>query len=107
MPLLILLTLTAGNPIVHVTEQWQHMCGFTDDEARGRNPRVVQGTHTDPAVIQSLREAVRQQRACKALLLNYRGGQEAYPFWNMLSVSPIFDRGKLVLFMVCIRSFEQ
>ena len=46
------------NPIVYVTERWQRMCGFTYDEAVGRNPRLTQGTSTNQDAVRTLKEAI-------------------------------------------------
>ena len=43
---------------------------------------------------------MRNQRACKVLVLNFRGGHEAQPFWNMLSINPVHHQGQLMLYMV-------
>eukprot|EP00966_Prymnesium_polylepis_P336089 7391414-Prymnesium_polylepis.1 len=90
----------ADNPIVFVTEPWQKMCGFSSQEAIGRNPRLTQGSQSDSSAIMEIAHNVWQQRACKVLVLNFRGGHEANPFWNMLSISPVHHRGQLMLYMV-------
>lgn len=48
------------------------MCGYARDEAVGQNPRLTQGERTDAKCITALGAAVREGRACKVQLLNYR-----------------------------------
>ena len=38
--------LVANTPIVHVTQAWQAMCGYTTRQACGQNPRLTQGEGT-------------------------------------------------------------
>ncbi|KAL1503973.1 hypothetical protein AB1Y20_010389 [Prymnesium parvum] len=92
-------------PIVHVTELWQHMCGFTACEAVGQNPRIVQGPPTDRTVARAISEAVREERSCKVLLLNFRRGDMSQPFWNMLSISVIKHRGELMFYMAALQDY--
>ncbi len=95
----------AGNPIVFVTKKWEGMCGFTYEEAVGRNCRVTQGERTDPAAIELLSGAVKQQRSSKVLLLNYRRGLPDRPFWNLLSINPVVHRGSLMLYMANLQDY--
>jgi len=98
--------LVRDNPIVFVTEPWQKMCGFSSQEAIGRNPRLTQGSQSDSSAIMEIAHNVRQQRACKVLVLNFRGGHEANPFWNMLSISPVHHRGQLMLYMANLQDYS-
>ena len=82
------------------------MCGFTYDEAVGRNPRVTQGEHSDPATIGMMSSALREHRACKVMMLNYRSGNAARPFYNMLSISPILHQGKLMLYLANLQDYS-
>ena len=82
------------------------MCGFTYDEAVGRNPRLTQGERSDQASIMAMSTALRQQRACKVMMLNYRHGQPDRPFWNMLSISPIVHQGQLMLYLANLQDYS-
>lgn len=93
------------NPIVFVTKPWEEMCGYTYSEAVGRNARITQGQHSDPAVMRRIGGALRSERSCKVLTLNYRGGHESRPFWNMLSISPIHHKGQLVLYLANLQDY--
>ena len=65
------------------------MCGFSAAQAHGRNPRLTQGSKSDPAAMRDISSALQEERACKALMLNYRSGLPDQPFWNMLSINPV------------------
>lgn len=98
--------LQRDNPIVYVTKPWEDMCGFKYNEAVGRNPRVTQGHRSDPNTIGMMSSALREQRACKVMMLNYRGGDESRPFFNMLSISPIVHQGKLQLYLANLQDYS-
>lgn len=97
--------LQPNNPIVHVSDKWQPMCGFTYDQAIGQNPRIVQGKNTDSAVVRAISESLRDRSACKVQLLNYRGGDEKQPFWNLISINPVCWRGDVVFYMANLQDY--
>lgn len=96
----------SGNPIIWVSPPWQDMCGYSYDEAVGRNPRMTQGEGTDPHVVRAISSALGEHRACKVQLLNYRGGSSDRPFWNMLTMSPLHHRGELQLFVANLQDYS-
>ena len=55
------------NPIIFVNAQWQLLTGLTDQQAQGRPASLMQGHGTDKEVTASIRLALSQRRACKAL----------------------------------------
>lgn len=99
-------SLVKDNPIVYVTKPWQEMCGFTFEGAVGRNPRLTQGEHSDKEVIQRISGALKRQLPCKVMMVNYRSGDLAKPFWNMLSMSPVVYRGQLQFYMANLQDYS-
>lgn len=77
------------NPIVYVNDSFEQLTGYSSEEALGRNCRFLQGSETDPKALDSLRQAIREQREHRIELLNYK--KDGTPFWNELYVSPIED----------------
>jgi len=94
------------NPIVYVTKPWENMCGFSYGQAVGRNPRLTQGTKSDPAVIKLMSGALAQQQSCKVMMLNYRSGLEDRPFYNMLSISPVVHSGQLLFYLANLQDYS-
>jgi PAS domain S-box-containing protein len=76
-------------PLVYVNPGFSRMTGYTSDEVLGKNCRFLQGADTDPAHCRQIREAIAAGRRCRVELLNYR--KDYVPFWNRLSMVPIFD----------------
>jgi len=97
--------LAPESPIVHVTQAWQDMCGYTSQEAVGRNPRLTQGENSDTNTIRQMKHAVCARRACKVRIINYRGHSRE-PFWNCLTMHPIFSGSKLVLFAARLQDYS-
>jgi PAS domain S-box-containing protein len=86
------------NPIVYANEGFERLTGYGVEEVLGRNCRFLQGSGTDPAAVESLREAVRHGRACTVEILNYR--KDGTPFWNRLAITPVRDAdGELTNFV--------
>jgi PAS domain S-box-containing protein len=93
---LILTSAAKGFPIVHVSPGWEQMCGWKKEEAVGRSANINQGPNTSREVLDSLGRALMQQKSCKVQLINYR--KDGSMFWNVLSLSPILENGKPVLY---------
>lgn len=55
----------------------------------GRNCRFLQGSDTDGATVAELRAAITAARPYQDVIKNYR--KDGTPFWNELSISPIYD----------------
>ena len=53
----------------------------------GCDCRLLQGPKTDQRTVGQIREALKRQHPCHALILNYRKTKE--PFWNMMSLNPV------------------
>lgn len=92
-------------PIVYVTNAWQDMCGYTMTQAMGQNPRLTQGEGTDRETVCSMRKALTARQPCKVRIINYRGYNRE-PFWNCLSVHPIFFNNECVLFAARLQDYS-
>jgi PAS domain S-box-containing protein len=80
-------------PLVYITRAFEAQTGYTEAEALGTNCRFLQGPETDPADIEAIRQAIREQRSLTIDILNYR--KDGTPFWNRLRLRPVFRDGAL------------
>jgi PAS domain S-box-containing protein len=92
-----------GFPILHVTKAWEDMCGWSLEECRNKSSNINQGEHTSKETLQVMGKQLSEGKACKVQLVNYRATGE--PFWNVLSIFPIEEKGKTVLFVGYLQDY--
>ena len=86
------------NPVMFANPAFFEMTGYKPHEIIGKNCRILQGPSTNCDVIQSIRASVQAVESCRHTLVNYR--QDGTPFWNDITVKPVFDQeGRLVNFV--------
>ena len=86
------------NSIVFASKGFERITGYTAEEVLGINCRFLQGARTNPETVTQLRNAIRDCRKCDVEILNYR--KDGTPFWNQLSISPVYSpEGKLSHFV--------
>jgi PAS domain S-box-containing protein len=87
MPMLITDPRQHDNPIVFANDAFLVLTGYERDEVMGRNCRFLQGEGTDPAAVDQMRAAIRDEVDINLDILNYR--KDGTPFWNALYLSPV------------------
>ncbi|MBV9452918.1 MAG: PAS domain S-box protein, partial [Rubrobacter sp.] len=86
------------NPIVYANPPFEHVTGYSVEEAVGKNCRFLQSEDRDQPALEELRAAIREGRECRVVLRNYK--KDGTLFWNELSISPVHDEeGNLVNFV--------
>ncbi len=76
-------------PIIYVNRAFEEITGYSTKEVLNHNCRILQGDCREQAGLQKLRQALKKRQSCTVVLRNYR--KDGTPFWNELSVSPIYD----------------
>jgi PAS domain S-box-containing protein len=79
----------ADYPLVYVNDAWEALTGYEADDLLGRNPRLLQGSNTDPETVDRLSEAIANEEPVSVEIRNYR--RDGTPFWNELTLAPIYD----------------
>jgi diguanylate cyclase (GGDEF)-like protein/PAS domain S-box-containing protein len=86
------------NPIIAVNPAFTAITGYQPEEVIGRNCRFLHGEDHDQPGLKELRLCVREERACRVELRNYR--KDGSLFWNDVLIAPIHDeQGRLLYFV--------
>ncbi|AXR79954.1 PAS domain-containing protein [Natrarchaeobaculum sulfurireducens] len=77
-------------PMIYVNEEFERMTGYSSDEVVGHNCRLLQGSDTDEAAIETLRQGIEATEQTTVVIKNYR--KDGEPFWNRVSIAPVRDK---------------
>ncbi|MCO5558289.1 hypothetical protein L7F22_011868 [Adiantum nelumboides] len=88
-------------PVVHASEMFLRLTGYSRDEVVGRNCRFLQGPKTDRRAVQLMRECLKAEKSCTVKVLNYR--KDKTPFWNLLHIAPVRSSAGKVAFLVGVQ----
>ena len=87
-----------GPRIIYVNRAWAQMTGYSRNGVTGKTPRVLQGKHSDRAVLRRLKAKLQAREVFQGQTWNYRKSGE--PFMMNWFCYPIFgERGKPVYFV--------
>lgn len=78
-----------GPEIVYVNDGFTKMTGFTREEAIGSTPRILQGDKTDRAVLDKLKQRLKDGQAFFGHTVNYR--KDGTEFINQWDIHPLTD----------------
>ncbi len=85
-------------PLIYCNPAFEKITGYSREEVVGYNCKFLQGKDTDPEAVETIRHAIKTQTGCCVILRNYR--KDGTPFWNELTISPVFDhQGNLTHFV--------
>lgn len=78
-----------GDPVVWTNAAFTSLTGWTAEEFRGRNCRVLQADDTDREVVARIRAALARGDDVQEVLLNAR--KDGSQFWNQLAITQLRD----------------
>jgi len=87
-----------GPRILYVNRAWLKMTGYGREELANKTPRILQGKHTDRAVVRSLRTTLQARRPFHAQTWNYRKSGEPFTM-NWYCYAIYGERGKPVYYV--------
>ena len=93
---------TADRRTLSVNPAFEALTGYHESELVGRPCSLLQGPDTNAATVVEMREALQAQKSFAGELLNYR--KDGSPFWNEISISPVFDGHGVLTHFVGVQS---
>ncbi len=79
-----------NNLITWINASFEKITGYSFEEVKGKNPKMLQGKDTDPKHRQIIRENILRKEPFTQEILNY--SKEGASYWIELSVTPILDK---------------
>lgn len=71
----------AKSPIIYVNKAFTELTGYTADEVLGQSPSLLQGSDTDPAVLERLNADMAAHRVFEGKATNYRKDGTPFTMW--------------------------
>lgn len=87
--------------IVYVNPAFTRMTGYAIEEVVGKNPKMLQGPKTDPAVIAELRIKLARGEVFRGSAVNYR--KDGSEFINEWHIEPIRDKNGAITHFLSIQ----
>jgi len=86
--------------IVSANTAFLAITGYGEAEVLGRPCGFLEGAHTDPQMADAIAAAMARQTTFAGEILHYR--RDGTPFWNELTLSPLFDSGGTLTHFVAV-----
>lgn len=90
-----------GYAVVFANPAFCKMTGYSAQELHGRSLKLLQGPETDPAVIERLRDCLRNERYFEGSTTNYR--KDGTPYVVRWNISPVHDETGVLTHFVSVQ----
>lgn len=87
-----------GPRIIYVNRAWMRITGYDRDDIRGKTPRILQGKHTDRALLRTLKTKLLARETFHGQTWNYRKNGEPF-MMNWYCYAIYGERPKPVYFV--------
>jgi PAS domain S-box-containing protein len=87
-----------GPRIIHVNHAWLKMTGYGREELSGKTPRILQGKHTDRAVLRELKQKLQNREVFHGETWNYRKNGEPF-LMNWFCYAIYGERGRPIYYV--------
>jgi len=87
-----------GPRMIYVNRAWVKMTGYDQEDIRGKTPRILQGKHSDRAVLRLLRTKLENRQVFHGQTWNYRKNGEPF-LMNWYCYAIYGERGKPIYYV--------
>src|SRR5690606_17890447 len=87
--------------LIYVNSAFERLTGYSADEVLYQDCRFLQAGDRDQPGVRAVRDAIRNKRACRELVRNYR--KDGSVFWNELSITPVFNAADELTYFIGIQ----
>lgn len=98
---IILTSAENDQPIEYFNPAFEQITGYSLEELKGKNCRILQGPDTSTESVQQISEAIQNKSEIKIILKNYR--KDGHWFWNKLNLGPVFDENHKCTHFIAIQ----
>jgi diguanylate cyclase (GGDEF)-like protein/PAS domain S-box-containing protein len=99
-PASIVITDHSGN-IQYVNPRFEEITGYTLEEVKGKNPRILKTGHTSPKQYQQLWQTISSGKTWYGEFLNRKKNGEY--FWETASIAPVKDINGQIAYFVAVK----
>ncbi|MES2821224.1 MAG: PAS domain-containing protein [Pseudomonadota bacterium] len=89
------------NILIYANPAFEKLTGYASDDILYQDCRFLQAGDRNQTGLAAIREAVRENRACRQVIRNYR--KDGSAFWNELSITPVFNEGDQLTYYIGIQ----
>lgn len=89
-------------PVIFANKHFTELTGYTFEDIKGRNMNLLQCDDREQKAIKIMKDAIIEQKPCEVELRNYK--KDGTLFYNRVSLSPIFDESRKLIYYVGIQS---
>ena len=89
------------NILIYVNRAFERLTGYSADEILYQDCRFLQAGDRDQAGLQTIREAIKEGKSCRAMMRNYR--KDGSLFWNELSLSPVYNESDQLTYYIGVQ----
>lgn len=89
------------NVLIYVNPAFERLTGYSADEILYQDCRFLQAGDRDQKGLEDIREAIREGRATRQILRNYR--KDGSMFWNELSITPVYNEQDHLTYFIGIQ----
>ena len=99
-PVTVVITNACGN-IEYVNPQFTKVTGYTFEEVRGQNPRVLKSGQMPATVYQTLWATIKNGKVWRGVFCNRKKNGEL--FWEEASIAPVLDAGGRITHFIALK----